>query len=40
MENHIKHFERLVVSLVALIVLGTIVSILAYRSVFDGALSE
>ncbi|GHW88298.1 hypothetical protein VCSRO199_3421 [Vibrio cholerae] len=40
MENYIKHFERLVVSLVALIVLGTIVSILTYRSVFDGALSE
>ncbi|EOX1585387.1 hypothetical protein ACT7TO_003563 [Vibrio cholerae] len=40
MENYIKHFERLVMSLVALVVIGVIVSIFAYRSVFDGALSE
>ena len=40
MENYIKHFERLVMSLVALVVLGMIISIVAYRNVFDGSLSE
>lgn len=39
-ENYIKHFERLVMSLVALVVLGMIISVVAYRSVFDGGLSE
>ncbi|AUL95806.1 hypothetical protein ACVD4U_004288 [Vibrio vulnificus] len=39
MENYTKYFERLVMFLVALIVLGVAVSIFAYRSVFNGDLS-
>lgn len=40
MERNIKYFERLVTFLILFIVLSLIVSVLAYRSVFDGSLSE
>lgn len=40
MGNYTKHFERLVMSLIVLVVVGLLVGILAYRTVFDGPLSD